>query len=169
MRTIRPILNTSRMRLKISSLTSANVMPSLLGHGNANKASASVALGFSAAACAKSLAYWMKSSCVVTGALSHFNSTIAQAALSKPKYWPKRPKSVVRPERFSKISAPRSRNHSIAACVSPSHSMSAFLQSIMGRPVLSRSSLTNAAVTAMSFLLELELVCRKWGFCPPAS
>ena len=59
---------------------------------------------------------------------------------------PSRPSEAVRSAFFAALSALLRRRLSIAASMSPSASVSAFLQSIMPSPVSSRSSLTIAAV-----------------------
>ena len=59
---------------------------------------------------------------------------------------PIRPSAAVRPAFFAAFDSPFLRSQSIAACMSPSFSVSACLQSIMPTPVVSRRSLTIAAV-----------------------
>src|SRR5437660_672399 len=73
---------------------------------------------------------------------------------------PNRPKAVSRPPRPSCSLMPFFRISSLAFSLSPPAATSACLQSIIGRPVSSRSSRTNAAViSAMSHLHELAVVC----------
>src|SRR6202158_914395 len=59
---------------------------------------------------------------------------------------PIRPSAATRPAFFAAFDRPFLRSPSIAACMSPSFSASACLQSIMPTPVVSRRSLTIAAV-----------------------
>src|ERR1700730_13615722 len=59
---------------------------------------------------------------------------------------PIRPSAAIRPAFFAAFDSPFLRSQSIAACMSPSFSASACLQSIMPMPVVSRRSLTIAAV-----------------------
>src|SRR6202790_4360160 len=59
---------------------------------------------------------------------------------------PIRPSAATRPAFFAAFDKPFLRSQSIAACMSPSFSESACLQSIMPTPVVSRRSLTIAAV-----------------------
>src|SRR6202158_5828128 len=59
---------------------------------------------------------------------------------------PIRPSAATRPAFFAALDKPFLRSQSIAACMSPSFSESACLQSIMPTPVVSRRSLTIAAV-----------------------
>src|SRR3954465_8909424 len=70
---------------------------------------------------------------------------------------PKRPKAVSRLARVALSLIPCLRRCSLAASLSPLCSVRAFLQSIMGRPVSSRSCITAAAViSAISYLLKLK-------------
>ena len=68
-----------------------------------------------------------------------------------------RPSAAVRPDFLAAFARPFVRSQSIAASMSPSVSVSAFLASIMPAPVISRSSLTCAAVIAISALLIFGL------------
>ena len=146
MRTIRSILNTSRMRLLRSSNCCFSVGAALLGDGCANSASGVAAPGPVASCSARSLASCTNCSLAATGALSQRKSTIAPTCPSGATYTAIRPDVVARPARFSIIFAPALRNSSTALSPSPPASCKAFLQSIMGRPVRSRSVRTAAAV-----------------------
>src|ERR1700731_1614235 len=78
---------------------------------------------------------------------------------------PIRPSAATRPAFFAAFDRPFLRNQSIAACMSPSFSASACLQSIMPTPVVSRRSLTIAAViVAIVAVLCLSGRLRR-GFC----
>ena len=59
---------------------------------------------------------------------------------------PIRPSAATRPAFFAALDSPFLRSQSMAACISPLFSASACLQSIMPTPVVSRRSLTIAAV-----------------------
>ena len=139
MRTIRSSLNTSRMRLFRSSNCCFSVGAALLGDGCANSASGVSAPGPVASCSARSLASCTNCSLVATGALSQRKSIIAPTCPSGATYTAIRPDVVARPARFSIIFAPALRNSSTALSASPPASCKAFLQSIMGRPVRSRS------------------------------
>ena len=71
-----------------------------------------------------------------------------------------RPSAAVRPDFLAALARPLVRSQSTAASMSPSVSVRAFLASIMPAPVLSRSSLTIAAVIAIVALLN---VLGFWG------
>src|SRR6476620_2568938 len=60
-----------------------------------------------------------------------------------------------RSSRLALAAKPFSRRYCLAASMSPSVSSSAFLQSIIPAPVLSRSAFTSCAVNAMSVFLKL--------------
>src|SRR5690606_20052955 len=79
-----------------------------------------------------------------------------------------RPSAAVRPDFFSALEMPFLRSQSAAAWRSPPVSASAFLQSIMPAPVISRSSLTSAAETLIiaSFIYLFKLVMVPRGFIP---
>ena len=69
---------------------------------------------------------------------------------------PTRPSAATRPLFLAALARPFLRSQSIAASISPSVSLSAFLQSIMPAPVFSRRSLTSPAVmVAMNVPLSL--------------
>ena len=91
---------------------------------------------------------------------------------------PIRPSAATRPAFFAALDRPFLRSQSIAACMSPSVSDSACLQSIMPAPVDSRRSLTIAAVIATiaapvslrrSVIVERPFACqgdRREGLVP---
>jgi hypothetical protein len=88
-----------------------------------------------------------------TKSVSELTSTTA--ALLPDVAMPIRPSDATRPDFFSALEIPLARSQSIDDSMSPSFSLSAFLQSIMPAPVLSRSSLTMAAVMVIVFLFPL--------------
>src|SRR5690606_11594536 len=69
-----------------------------------------------------------------------------------------RPSDAVRSLRLAALAMPRSRSTRMAASMSPPASSSAFLQSLMPTPVLSRSSLTSCAETLVVILKVNPLV-----------
>ena len=87
-----------------------------------------------------------------TKSVSAFTSTIA--ARLGADATPTSPSAATRPDFFAAAAKPFLRSQSTAASMSPSVSVSAFLQSIMPAPVFSRRSFTRAAViSAMVRLL----------------
>ena len=102
------------------------------------------------------------------GALSQRMSIKAPTPGSSSEKTAIRPVDVARSACFSWTFLPRIRSHSIAPCMSPLASVRAFLQSIMGRPVFSRSSFTAAAVISAMVSISLSQVgpfCRKGLMC----
>ena len=79
-----------------------------------------------------------------TKSVSALTSTIA--ATCGAEATPINPSAAPRPARFAAAAKPFLRSQSTAASTSPLLSVSAFLQSIMPAPVLSRRSFTSAAV-----------------------
>ena len=89
----------------------------------------------------------MNSSLPATGALSHCSSTIAPTPLFQSVYTPMRPNDGLAADAaFLHLDVLSLRSQSMAACSSPPVACRASLHSIIGRPVLSRSDLTAAAV-----------------------
>src|SRR5439155_26269135 len=80
-----------------------------------------------------------------TGSVSHPTATIEPRRLSSASRYPTFPSGVSRSARFAAPAIPFSRSRRTAASMSPFVSCSARLQSIIGAPVWSRSSLTRAA------------------------
>src|SRR5437763_3857649 len=92
------------------------------------------------------------SSLFETGSVSHPTATIEPRRLSSASRYPTFPSGVSRSARFAAPAIPFSRSRRTAASMSPFVSCSARLQSIIGAPVWSRSSLTRAA--------EISAICR---------
>src|SRR5688572_9057177 len=89
-----------------------------------------------------------------TKSVSQFTSTSAPLVPSATA--PTRPSAATRPAFFAAAARPFLRSQSDASCRSPPVSTSAFLQSIIPAPEISRSSLTSAAViSAMSLSFQL--------------
>ena len=88
-----------------------------------------------------------KESLRATKSVSELSSTTTASVPSAAM--PIRPSAAVRPDFLSALEMPLARSQSIAASMSPFVSESAFLQSIMPAPVLSRSSFTCAAEIVM--------------------
>src|SRR3979411_1439089 len=84
---------------------------------------------------------------------------------------PVRPSAATRPAFFAAFDRPFLRNQSIAACMSPSFSASACLQSIMPTPVVSRRSLTIAAVIVaiVAYPLPVRVTAAALAASPPSS
>src|SRR6266851_532638 len=84
---------------------------------------------------------------------------------------PIRPSAATRPAFFAAFDRPFLRSQSIAACMSPSFSASACLQSIMPTPVVSRRSLTIAAVIVaiVACPLPVRAVGRGFAASPPSA
>src|SRR6202163_4502246 len=80
---------------------------------------------------------------------------------------PIRPSAATRPAFFAAFDRPFLRNQSIAACMSPSFSASACLQSIMPTPVVSRRSLTIAAVIVSIVAYPLPVRATAARLLPP--
>ena len=76
------------------------------------------------------------------------------------------PSAATRPAFFAAAARPLVRSQSTASSISPSVSLSAFLQSIMPAPVLSRSSFTIAAVIAAMLVTPFGSVLRRSGGPP---
>src|ERR1700716_4360433 len=81
------------------------------------------------------------------------------------------PSAATRPDFFAAFDKPFLRSQSIAACMSPSFSASACLQSIMPTPVVSRRSLTIAAVIVaiVAHPLPVRAVAARLAASPPSS
>ena len=110
----------------------------------------------------------MKCSLLATGALSQRMSISAPTPGSISEKTAIRPVEVERPACFSWTFLPRIRSPSIAFSMSPLASVRACLQSIMGRPVFSRSSFTAEAVISAMETISLSQVgpfCRKGRMC----
>src|SRR6202051_176594 len=82
---------------------------------------------------------------------------------------PIRPSADTRPALLGLFDSPFWRSQSIAACMSPSFSASACLQSIMPTPVVSRRSLTIAAVIVAIVAILCLSGRRRRGCCPLAA
>ena len=89
----------------------------------------------------------LNSSLRATKSVSAFTSTSAPTL--PPVATPTRPSAAARPDFLAALVMPFLRSQSCAASMSPPVSASADLQSIMPAPVLSRSSFTMLAVTAV--------------------
>ena len=146
--------------------------------GSASRASISAGW-LSSVSLATSLQKFWKSSPLETKSVSQLTSTMATFLLSSLAWMEIRPSAAVRPAFLSALARPVLRMCSIAASMSPSHSTSAFLHSIMPAPVRSRRSFTIAAVIAMSErplskssnlcappLTEEPEIFQKRGLCP---
>jgi len=96
------------------------------------------------ATCAISLTSPWNCSLRATKSVSELTSTTTP--LGPAVTAPIRPSAATRPAFFAAFDRPFLRSQSIAACMSPAFSASACLQSIMPTPVVSRRSLTIAAV-----------------------
>ena len=79
-----------------------------------------------------------------TKSVSEFTSKITPVLPSTPTRV--KPSAAIRSFFFAAFAIPFSRSQSIDFAMSPSHSVRAFLQSIIPAPVFSRNSFTNAAV-----------------------
>ena len=93
----------------------------------------------------------MKLSSRATKSVSEFTSRMKATVLSSDTLTRETPSAAVRPAFLAAFRPEDLRSSSIAASTLPSASTSAFLHSIMPRPVRSRSSLTIAAVIAAMF------------------
>src|SRR5439155_8916343 len=82
---------------------------------------------------------------------------------------PIRPSAATRPAFFAAFDRPFLRNQSIAACMSPSFSASACLQSIIPTPVVSRRSFTIAAVIVAIVAYPLPVRATAAGLKPLAA
>ena len=91
----------------------------------------------------------MNSSFLATKSVSEFTSTMAAALPSAADAIFTRPIAAILPAFFAALARPFSLRSSTALSISPSVSTSAFLQSIIPAPVISRSSFTILAVTAI--------------------
>mmetsp|Transcript_18954 Transcript_18954/g.45692 ORF Transcript_18954/g.45692 Transcript_18954/m.45692 type:complete len:202 (+) Transcript_18954:760-1365(+) len=130
----------------VSAGTSCStVLPSVpSGYSAALRAAKSPPL--SKAMSAQVRANFWNCSFLATKSVSQLTSTstpLASSALTTT-----RPSDALRPARLAAAASPFFLRMSRAASMSPSVSVSAFLQSIMPAPVFSRSSLTNVADTA---------------------
>jgi hypothetical protein len=94
-----------------------------------------------------------KSAFLPTKSVSEFTSTATP--LPPCTATATRPSAAVRPDFFAALARPLVRSQSIAASISPSFSVSAFLASIMPAPDFSRISFTIAAVIAIIVFLFL--------------
>ena len=115
-----------------------------------DKASASLGL-FCAMACAKLLANAMKLSFFAIKSVSQFTSTSAPTLPSVLIKALTKPSAATREAALLALTPLLMRSSSSAALKSPSVSTSAFLQSIMPRPVASRRSFTIPAVISAIF------------------
>ena len=108
------------------------------------------------ASCAMPSTKATNSSFFAAKSVSMLTSTIAAVFPSAEKAILTRPSAAVLPAFFAAFARPFSLRYSIALSMSASTSTSAFLQSIMPAPVLSRSSFTIAAVTFAIFLSSIN-------------
>src|SRR5262249_25458631 len=118
---------------------------------------------------ASDLAKFRKSAFFATKSVSQFTSTIAPVRLSPFTLIATTPSAAVRLDAFDALLPRRTRSSSSAFARSPFASTSAFLHSIMGASVLSRSSLTAPAViSAISTASSREQIKKK-GLPSPLS
>ncbi|CFN76030.1 Uncharacterised protein [Bordetella pertussis] len=136
-----PILPTSAVRV-VSTVPSPN--------GSADSAATSA--GFCVATSSASLLMKsMKSVFLATKSVSQLTSMTAPCLPSAAMYRPIRPSAVTRAAALLALLPSLTRRISSARARSPSASVRAFLHSIMGASVFSRSSLTRAAVISAMF------------------
>ena len=98
----------------------------------------------------------MKFSSLAAKSVSQLTSTITPVAPST--FILSKPSDAIRPAFFAAFMPLDLRRFSIAASISPSESTRAFLQSIMPRPVLSLSSFTIDAETAVITRSSIRLI-----------
>ena len=141
-----------------SFCTSAWRTDSTVPPASGSSASAATSAGFfSAIACATLRANATKSSLRDTKSVSQFTSTIAPDLASAARYAPTMPSAATRPAAFDALAPLLIRSSSSALAISPSASVSAFLHSIMPRPVRWRRSITMLAEMSAMLLPRRSL------------
>src|SRR5215472_11472025 len=157
--TFSPILPTSAVRV-CSTVAPPSCSP--------DSAVASAGFFFTTSS-ARDFAKPRKSSFFATKSVSQFTSTIAPVRPSPETLIATTPSAAVRLDAFDALLPRRTRSSSSAFARSPFASTSAFLHSIMGASVLSRSSLTAPAVISAISTASSRKQIKKKGLPSPLS
>ena len=142
-----PILPTSAARVD-------STVPSPIGSADSAATSAGLLLATSSA---QPLARVMNSSFLATKSVSELTSTTAASLPSAARYMPTTPSAATRLAALVALLPSLTRRISSALAMSPPASVSAFLHSIIGASVFSRSSFTMPAVISAITSLQISL------------